>query len=280
VQRLTNKVCAETNYLAPNVGYIKTSEGAVLIDSPFLPKDARDWREKIISTEGTDIACVINTDHHFDHIMGNCFLTKNTIAHKLAVKGFHYYFNKENLFKDIKIYFPEKLNDPSSGFDQVEIIPPRIVFNDELTLYYGDTEINLKYVGGHSLATILIYVPSEKILFAGDNIENNRHPAMRGCKFDQWVKVLQDVEKMDIDVVVPGHGAIGGKDLVAKQIKYFEEMISFVTPLKKAGMEKNKIAEQTEEHMLSYLPVTEDERILKSRNIINAGAIRLYEQIK
>ena len=85
---------------------------------------------------------------------------------------------------------------------------------------------------------------------------------------------------MDIDVVVPGHGAIGGKDLVARQIKYFEEMLSFVTPLKNAGMEKNKIAEQTVEHMLSYMPVTEDKRKLKSRNIINVGATRLYEQIK
>ena len=278
MKRLTNKVYVEENYFAPNVGFIKTSEGAVLIDSPFLPVDAKDWRAKI-ETVGINIACLINTDHHFDHIMGNCFLTKNTIAHKLAIKGFQFYLNKENLFNDIETFFPGKTNDSSTGFDQVEIVMPRMAFSEELILYYDDTQINLKYLGGHCLATIMIYVPSEKLLFAGDNIENNRHPAMGGCRFDQWIKVLKDVEKMDIDIVVPGHGAVGGKNLVTKQIRYFEEMYSFVKSLKSAGKEKGKVLEETEVHMISYLPVDED-RLASSKRIIRVGTNKLYEQLR
>ncbi len=280
MKEITPNIYAKTDYLAPNVGCIRTDEGAVLVDSPFLPRHAADWRKKIVEEKNLDIACLINTDHHFDHIMGNCFLTKNTIAHRLAVKGFEYYLNRENMFRDIEMFFPETLNDEQNGFDTVRIIIPRTVFKDEITLRYGDREIIVKYVGGHCLATVFIYVPSEKVLFAGDNIENERHPAMGSCRFERWLALLREIETMDIDFVVPGHGPLGGKESVTNQIKYFEEMFAFVGSAKKEGTEKDVMAERTVEHMMAFLPVPEEVVPADiNRDIIMTGAKRLYDQI-
>lgn len=280
MKEITPNIYAKTDYLAPNVGCIRTDEGAVLVDSPFLPRDAADWRMKIVEEKGLDIACLINTDHHFDHIMGNCFLTTNTIAHRLAVKGFEYYRDRENLFNDIKMFFPETLDDGQNDFDTVRVITPRIVFRDEITLRYGDMEIVVKYVGGHCLSTVFIYVPSEKVLFAGDNIENVRHPAMGSCRFERWVALLKEIETMDIDFVVPGHGPLGGKESVTNQIKYFEELYSFVKSAKQDGTQKDVLAERTAEHMMSYLSVPEEAVPADiNRDIIMTGAKRMYDQI-
>ena len=279
MHQITENIYVETSYLAPNVGCISTSEGCVLIDSPFLPEDAKNWYKNIMDLHKEGIAYLISTDHHFDHILGNCYLSRKTIAHRTAYRGFQYYLDSANLKKEIGMFFPDYLEKWEDEFSQVEIILPQIVFSDALTLHLGNTEIRLKFVGGHSAATILIHIPSEGVLFAGDNIDNELHPAMGGARFDVWLKVLEEIEKMDLEVIVPGHGAVGNKRLATKQRQYFEEMIGYTRTHKAAGMNAEEASQKTAEHMLSYLPVS-GEQIHLYREMLSNGAKQMFAQIQ
>ena len=100
IQTYKDRILVETEYDGANVSCIRTQKGLVLVDSPFLPGDAREWAGLIRERTGRDVAFQINTDHHFDHVMGNEFLTDNIICHNTAVRGIRYIRNKQVL-KDI-----------------------------------------------------------------------------------------------------------------------------------------------------------------------------------
>jgi glyoxylase-like metal-dependent hydrolase (beta-lactamase superfamily II) len=278
MQQIAHNIYAETEFLAPNVGCISTSAGAVLIDSPFLPTDAKHWGRQVGKLTKKNIAYLINTHCHFDHMLGNCFLTRRTIAHYNAFRGFEYYLNQNNLKKDVGMFWPEYLEKWEALFGEVEVIFPQIQFSDELSLFLGDVEVQVKAVGGHSSDSLWVYMPSAKVLFAGDLLENERHPGMVNAKFTTLLEVLRGIEKMEVDVVVPGHGPVGDKGVVTRQREYFEEMLGYVKKLKDNGGDKEETAHKVAEHMLSYLPSPEKE-VEFNRNIVLYGAKRAFDQV-
>ena len=70
MQTYKKRIFVETEYLGANVSCISTKKGPVLIDSPFLPRDAEDWARRIRELTGQDIAYLINTDHHPSMMVG------------------------------------------------------------------------------------------------------------------------------------------------------------------------------------------------------------------
>ena len=106
---------------------------------------------------------MINTDNHYDHVMGNAFLTPNIICHTMAEKEMGYLRDKPLLKKVIKLVFPEVFPAHGSDIDKLDIPPPHITFDKEMTLNMGDATICLEFAGGHSPGTILVYLKEEKV---------------------------------------------------------------------------------------------------------------------
>ena len=92
------KIFVETAYLGANVSCVATERGLVLIDSPFLPGDAMEWVGLVREQTGKKIAYQINTDHHFDHVLGNAFTTENVICHDKAARGIAFLKDGKNPF--------------------------------------------------------------------------------------------------------------------------------------------------------------------------------------
>ena len=74
----------------------------------------------------------------------------------------------------------------------------------------GSREIQLSFHGrAHSNSDILLYLPEEKVLFVGDLAVNKTIPAFPDGHITAWVSVLEQVEKVDTNTIVPGHGPVG-----------------------------------------------------------------------
>ena len=58
-----------------NNGFVTTSEGIVMIDTPYLPTNAVEWRDEI--ADKGEVLFIINTENHRDHITGNYFFPRN-----------------------------------------------------------------------------------------------------------------------------------------------------------------------------------------------------------
>jgi len=254
MQTYKKRIFVETEYLGANVSCIHTEKGLVLIDSPFLPEDAKAWATLIREKADKDIAFQINTDHHFDHVMGNEFLTGNIICHSTAAKGIKYLRDKKALKNIIKESFPDILESLESEIDDLRIPSPHLTFDRKLTLYMGNATILLEFVGGHSPGTILVYLLEDRVVFTGDNVEG-QFPYFGQGQFYVWKEILKKILSMDIELVVPGHGPVGGKEMVEKYLSFFQNMEEEVKDFKLQGVTMEQMAQQSK--TINFFPVDE-----------------------
>jgi cyclase len=241
MQTLKKRILVETGYLGANVSCLSTAQGLVFVDSPFLPPDGKNWADLTSRQTGKEAAYVINTDHHYDHVMGNVFLTPKVICHTRAARGLDYLRNKKVLKQTIRDAFPDIIPEYESDIDRIELVRPHITFDRGLTLDMGDATIVLEFVGGHSPATIMIYLTEEKVLFTGDNVEG-QFPFFGQAHFGKWKEALQKMLSLDIDLVVPGHGEVGGKEMVEKYFIFFEELELEVRDFQLQGLTTEEMA--------------------------------------
>src|SRR5881409_2002696 len=80
MQQLTANVFAETGLRGANHGFVTTSDGIVLIDSPHKPSDALKLKAEI--ERRGPLRYIINTEPHGDHWTGNSFFDVPVIAHE------------------------------------------------------------------------------------------------------------------------------------------------------------------------------------------------------
>ncbi len=74
-------------------------------------------------------------------------------------------------------------------------------------LVVGGVEFQIKHVGpAHTPEDEVIYLPQEKVLFAGDVVFRNRIPFVGQADSRHWIKAMDSLLAFDAAVIVPGHG--------------------------------------------------------------------------
>jgi metallo-beta-lactamase class B len=106
---------------------------------------------------------------------------------------------------------------------------PRQGFTDSLRFELHDDIIDCYYFGGgHSEDNIVVWIPSEKILFGGCMIKDIHSKGLGNlsdAKLDEWYPTIQKITTKftDVKIVIPGHGQVGGKELLEHTSKLLTE---------------------------------------------------------
>jgi len=205
-----------------NAGFVLTKEGVIVIDSQMNEDLAREMLAEIRRRSSQSILYVINTHHHGDHTFANHIFapTKGIIAHENALKFLEEH-GEEHL-KQFKRFFGQG---QAKG---IKITLPTITIQDQLTLVYKKTTIEIRHLGpGHTNGDLVVYLPGEKILFSGDLVYSGRLPWLGDGNTRSWLKTIEKLKALEFQIVVPGHGMIGGR----KELNHFE---SYLTNLRAA----------------------------------------------
>jgi glyoxylase-like metal-dependent hydrolase (beta-lactamase superfamily II) len=79
----------------------------------------------------------------------------------------------------------------------------------------------------HSRGDQAVIVPAEGVVFTGDLVENRFYPIFPFVPpYDvdvdgaNWIHVIEELQRLDATIVVPGHGAVGDADLLATTHEY------------------------------------------------------------
>jgi len=97
---------------------------------------------------------------------------------------------------------------------------PDYGFKDSLTVELGSMDLCCYYPGGgHSTDNIVVWVPSEKILFGGCMVKGVKAKGLGNLSdavLSEWPSTIAKVKARypDAHWVIPGHGAIGGEELL------------------------------------------------------------------
>lgn len=260
-----------------NLGLILTDEGPVLVDTPLVPAEARQWREQIAALSNKPIRFVINTDHHKAHCLGNQHFDAPVIAHEYAWKEMTGY--SDSFRQRVADSFRRRNPRASRELRDLCIVPPTITVGDRLTLHLGDRVLQLIHVGGHTPATTIVYVPDAEVVFAGDCFVFGYHPYMAQANTKEWLDALQLIRRLHPKVVVPGHGPLATAEDTHVLSDYLRLARRRVRSLLLAGVSKaDATAALVEELMPIFSKPTGRRDRLQSK--LRTGLGRIYEQLK
>jgi cyclase len=199
-----------------NPGMIAGSDYLLAIDATQGPIPANAFIAASKQATGKDFGRLVNTHHHGDHVNGNQFFTHAEILS-------HPYCRDECVKAAAttpKMW--DKVPGVAEGTEARKLVPPSVTFKDDLTYFIGGTEVQFKFAGpAHTWGDIMAYLPQYKILFAGDVAFFWVAPYANNSYITKWIEVCDKIAGWDVDVIVPGHGPIGGKKELAEMANYF-----------------------------------------------------------
>ena len=88
---------------------------------------------------------------------------------------------------------------------------------------------------GHSADDAVVLLPQDGVAFAGDIGFFDTQPFMAYCDIDLYRKELRFFLDSDFCVLVPGHGVVGGKPEVERELAYFDVLEDLVGKVVKKG---------------------------------------------
>ena len=114
--------------------------------------------------------------------------------------------------------------------------PPNVTLTTQMTLYRGNREIQIRYLGrGHTAGDVVVYLPNEKVVMTGDFLTSGLSN-MSDSYPEEWVASLDALKKLDFDTVMPGHGeAFTDKAKIDYFQAYLRDVWTEVEPLEEAG---------------------------------------------
>ena len=250
-----NIVVANPSKIGCNVICINTEEGLVFVDTGILLDKVKKFRQDMEKRYKKKTIYLILTHAHHDHFFGmKAFLDVTIIATNASIeilkgKLIEEYSEdgiKEALenFRKFKDYFA------NMGINEDEIMEvvnqtditvelPQKGFKEELTIGSEENKIILTLTGGHSLDSATIFLPSEKVLITGDEFYHSHVPLLAGPpeSHENWLKALKSWEKLDVETVIPGHGAPIEFEYVVNARKFVERTFKIVKELKEKNIE-------------------------------------------
>ncbi|MCL4858605.1 MAG: MBL fold metallo-hydrolase [Caldilineaceae bacterium] len=277
-EALAPGIFINTNYRGCTPGFIYTDEGIIMVDAPLIPKQAMDWREQIEAEyPDSPFLYMINTDHHRGHALGNqYFMPVKVIAHERAHKEMSGY--TENFKERVRNSFKRE-PEIQAQLNNIVIIPPHLTFTNRAALLYGGRRVDLMYVGGHTPATSIVWLPEEKICFVGDIVWVDQHPYMAQGNTLEWLRALELIRNLGAKMLIPGHGPVCEPDATYRVGEYIEFMRKRVRDYYLEGKNKNETKSGLVGEMLEWFPVP-PERKAKIESQIKSGLNRVFREIQ
>jgi cyclase len=270
MQKITENVFAETEFRGCNVGFVVTEEGVVMIDTPQVPRDAVKWRDEI--AKHGPVRYLINTEPHGDHYTGNYFFEGTVVAHegtRQAVMA----ASVEQLKEYLKQMDPESL----ALVDKFSYRPPTITLSQRLTLYLGGHTFQLTNLPGHTAFQLAVYIPEESVVFTSDNVFGKVQAWLHQALPYEWLESLKQLQKMEANVLVPGHGQICGRDYIPEMSAFIQAWIDAV----KSAIDKGMSLEEAQDKvsLLDRYPMQAGAEA-RAKMVQRMNVARLYEVLK
>jgi glyoxylase-like metal-dependent hydrolase (beta-lactamase superfamily II) len=106
---------------------------------------------------------------------------------------------------------------------QTHIVLPDVTFDHCLSLYGGNREVRLTHYDGHTRGDVVVFLPAEKVLITGDLVDDM--PYTGDGSPAELVKTLHELDQLDFDVMIPGHGGIKRGHTHLRQVTQLMEFI-------------------------------------------------------
>jgi len=230
----------------PNIGIILGEDAALVVDTGMGPANGAKVLDAARKIAGRRRLILTLTHFHPEHgygaqvFKGIAEIRYNRAQRdELAAKGRTYL----DMFKT----FGPGL---ATALEGTEIVFPDEVYDgDSLTIDLGGQKVELRTWGkAHTGGDQIVWLPRERILFTGDLAEERMFPIFpwfppNDTDIDAacWTKILSELESWKPAVVVPGHGDLGGPEILVAVRDYLLDVERRVFAERKSGKDADAI---------------------------------------
>jgi glyoxylase-like metal-dependent hydrolase (beta-lactamase superfamily II) len=214
-----------------NAGFVVTDEGVVVFDSLGTPALGHALLRKIRSVTGKPVKYVVVSHYHADHIYGLQAFRDETDAIIVAQEKGLTYADVNNLDDENAAARLQQRREALAPWvnKDTRIVLPEFAFRVAAEMRLGNHLLQLIYAGpAHSMSDVMMLVLPERVLFAGDIVQNGRVPFMASAAVNtrNWANALDEVGRLGPRFVIPGHGRVHTS--TAEAIDFTQTYIRFV----------------------------------------------------
>ena len=196
--------------------FLVTPDGVISTD-PINAATARWLKAELAQRFNKSVKYLIYSHHHEDHASGG------------------------EVFADTATFIAHANFEAGMIAESVVTAPPDITFDNEMTITLGGKKVVLTYAGlSHSDDSIIVHFPEERAVYAVDFVLAKALPFMDlplwAYFYPQWLESLHRLEKMDFDILLPGHDQIGTHRDVRIFRHYLEDLETAVRDAIDAGL--------------------------------------------
>jgi glyoxylase-like metal-dependent hydrolase (beta-lactamase superfamily II) len=135
--------------------------------------------------------------------------------------------------------------DDNFDFDGIELTLPTTLFDDRYVLDLDGTDVHLIHLGpAHQVGDVIVHVPSEGVLFAGDLLFNQSTPMGWVGSYQQFSDALDRIIELNPTTIVPGHGPVCGVEAVKEEQSYFQHVFDESRKCFEEGLNSQQAAER------------------------------------
>ncbi|MEL7625316.1 MAG: hypothetical protein AAGU15_00455 [Anaerolineaceae bacterium] len=234
MKEIAPNIYVEQNSIGLYSGVIRSDTGMVLIDSPLKPIDGNYWK----STKELDQCCqqcyMVVLDTNYDRLLSMKGSDCAIVAHSDAIAP-------------IRNRTPKVSEEPQQYNESPEIVttgnrmvPPEINYDNELSLYLGDLQIDLEHHSGSNQAGTWVKIPQRQTVFIGDSVVVDQPPFLAYANLEAWendLNLLSSKSYADYTVISSRSGVVSNdqiktmyQNIVAIR-KTFEELHEAKAPI-------------------------------------------------
>lgn len=206
LEEVADGVWALTAEGDPNVGAVEGEDCLLAVEARATPVMARAWLDRLRERTDKPVRYLALTHYHAVRTLGaSAFGADHVIAHErtrdlIAERG-------------LADWDSEQARMPRL-FRGAETIPgltwPTVTFTDRLTLDLGGRQVELRFCGrGHTEGDVVVWLPQERVLFAGDLVEAQAALYTGDAYHLDWMTgTLDRVAALRAEALVGGRGPV------------------------------------------------------------------------
>ena len=213
-----------------NAGLITQGEDSLLVDTLFDLKLTGEMLKVMRDAvpQASSIGTLVNTHANGDHTFGNQLVEDAVIIASAAGASEMAELPPQALAEIMQNAgamgeageFLMKLFDVFD-FEGIQLQAPTDTFSGMMTRKVGDKKVELHEVGpAHTKGDVLVFVPTDKMVFTGDILFIEGHPIMWVGPVANWIKACDLILSWEVETIVPGHGPITDKSGVRAVREY------------------------------------------------------------
>jgi cyclase len=216
---------------------VVNDDDVLVVDSHISPDAARELVSSIAELTDKPIKTLVNTHYHFDHangnqvfgegveIIGHEYTRQKLLTNVLSEPTYMLQASPEALkprLEEMQAQLASAEGDARADLEkrirvlqrhisaqsEIFLTPPQTTVKDSMTLQRGSRTIELHFLGrAHTAGDLVIYLPAEKVLYAGDLFYDGAPYLADGFPLE-FIDALDRLKKFDANIILGGHGGI------------------------------------------------------------------------